>query len=182
MQCSARRSAGELIERTLAIVGGQVITLSDVRRRAGAWAGRPRRAARRTIAGATPRLVDRMLMLREVQRYAPPEPPEARHRRATGGWCARGLLTPIAHARALERGGFTEARVRAWMRDDVRIASYLAQRFAARVAAREEIPSPAIATEIRAVAESSSGPRRRIGCDASRRTDRRSSTVVEPTP
>ena len=39
---------------------------------------------------------------------------------------------------ALDAGGFTEARLRAWVRDDLRIAAYLDQRFAAAGAPTDE--------------------------------------------
>ena len=89
--CSVRPAAqGELIERTLALVGGEAITLSDVR---GALAlglvDVP--AAADQIPAATKRLIDRALMLREVQRYAPAEPALARRRRSGSRRCANGL-------------------------------------------------------------------------------------------
>jgi len=43
----------------------------------------------------------------------------------------RGRLSDAQIAAVLAAGGFTEARLRAWIRDDLRIASYLDQRFAA---------------------------------------------------
>ena len=66
----------ELIERTLAIVGGQPITLSDARAAVvfGLVTGeRPSD----DIPAITGLLVDRELILREVQRYAPPAPADA---------------------------------------------------------------------------------------------------------
>ena len=120
--------AGELIERTLAIVGGQVITLTDLQTTLalGLVDGVD---TRDPIGSATPKLVDRLLVLREVQRYAPPEPADA----AIADRLAqlRQHLSPEVFARTLEAGGFTEARLRAWIRDDLRIAAYLRQRFAA---------------------------------------------------
>jgi hypothetical protein len=119
---------GELIERTLAIVGGQVITLSDVQTAMALGLVEPDHAT--SVNAATLRLVDRMLVLREVQRYLPPEPGEAdidsrldAVRQRLGG--ADQLDS------ALMRGGFTETRLRSWLRDDARIAAYLGQRFAA---------------------------------------------------
>src|SRR5262245_56920255 len=64
---------GELVDRTLAIIGNQVITLSDVRTALDLGLVAPSKGADPVIA-ATERLVDRLLVLREVQRYAPPEP------------------------------------------------------------------------------------------------------------
>lgn len=121
---AAQAPAGELIERTLAIVGGQAVTRSDVE------TARALGLAEGTADEATEALVERALVLREVQRYSPPEPTAAavdermRELTATAGGARE-------FSRVLAQGGFTEARLRAWVRDDLRIASYLSQRFAA---------------------------------------------------
>jgi hypothetical protein len=133
---SEAQGAGELIERTMAIVGNQVITLSDVRTAVAlgliAVSKDPD-----TISPATERLVDRLLILREVQRYAPPEPSDARIEEQLAAVRGR-FATPALLAQALEAGGFTESGIRAWVRDDLRIASYLSQRFAAAVVPGDE--------------------------------------------
>jgi hypothetical protein len=120
--------AGELIERTLAIVGGQVITLSDAR--AAETFGLVEVGASADRVGAlTARLVERELILREVRRYAPPEPPDA----AVDEWLERvrrRFADASAFARVLDATGFTERRLRGWIRDDLRAEAYLAQRFA----------------------------------------------------
>ena len=118
----------ELIERTLALVGGQPITLSDARAAIALGlialpnGGDP-------IANATVQLVDRELVLREVQRYAPPAPEETvvnlRLDDIRKRFPASGALAAL-----LKSHGFTEARLRAWVRDDLRTQAYLAQRFA----------------------------------------------------
>jgi hypothetical protein len=117
--------APTVVDRTLAIVGGRPITLSDARTT----------LALRLIEGAdvdsavVQRLVDRELMLREIERYDPPEPEAAlieagvaAARAVAGG--EEGLQ------RVLRTGGFAEGRLRAWIRDDLRIDAYLQQRFA----------------------------------------------------
>ena len=120
--------SGELIERTLAVVGGQVITLTDVR--TAIALGLVDNGADRSIDAAATRLIDRLLVLREVQRYLPPEPEEAQIDAALDR--IRGRFSSAAEfAAALELGGFNDVRLRAWLRDDVRIAAYLGQRFAA---------------------------------------------------
>jgi hypothetical protein len=115
----------ELIDRTLAIVSGRTITLSDARTAValGLIDGEE------VDAALVQRLVDRELMLREVERYQPPEPPDARVearvdtvRTRAGG--------DEALARMFASGGFTMERLRAWARDDLRIEAYLQQRFA----------------------------------------------------
>ena len=137
---SARaRQPGELIERTMAIVGGQALTLSEVRAAVtlGLVSGLDTSA---DVADATPRLVDRMLMLREVQRYAPPEPPDSDVERELTAVRGR-FATSDLYTRALQAGGFNESRLRSWIRDDLRVAAYLAQRFAA-VTSTEEASDP----------------------------------------
>ena len=126
---ASARQAGELIESTLAIVGGQVITLSDARLAVALRLVEPA-VETSDVAAVTPQLIDRMLMLREVQRYAPPEPPEAEIDAQVGIVTAR-FADAASFARVLAAGGVTQAWVRAWIRDDARIASYLKQRFAA---------------------------------------------------
>jgi hypothetical protein len=146
---SAReQQAGELIERTMAIVGGQVLTLSDVRAAItlGLVSGVETSA---DVSEVTPKLVDRMLMLREVQRYAPPEPLESDIERMLTVARDR-FTTPDLYLRALQSAGFTEARLRAWIRDDLRVASYLNQRFAA-VAAPTDVAGSDPARERAAV-------------------------------
>ena len=116
----------ELIERTMAIVGGQAVTLSDARAAitfklvdvGGSVA--PEQTA-------TARLIVRELMLREVRRYAPPAPTEAAIDARLGE--IRTGFSAASFARALEISGLTEARLRAWVRDDLRTQAYLAQRF-----------------------------------------------------
>ena len=133
---ASQGKASELIERTLAIVANQVITLSDVRTAMALGLVAPAQEAN-PVNGTTERLVDRLLVLREVQRYAPPEPPDARVEEQLAA-VRRRFGTPALYTQALEAGGFTEASVRAWGRDDLRIASYLSQRFAAAVVPGDE--------------------------------------------
>lgn len=123
----ASAQGGELIERTMAIVAGQAITLSDVRTAMALGLLEPSRAA--SVDAATEQLVDRLLVLREVQRYLPPEPSDAQIDAELEK--IRRRLSPTQLAGALSAGGFSEPRLRTWLRDDVRIAAYLGQRFAA---------------------------------------------------
>ena len=117
-------TAQELLDRTLAIVGGSAITLADVR-----TAMALELIETTDVNVATEALVQRVLILREVDRYAPPEPDAGRIDERLSQIRSRvdaARLEPI-----LAAGGFTQARLRAWLRDDLRIASYLDQRFAA---------------------------------------------------
>ena len=117
--------APELVDRTLAIVAGRTVTLSDARTA----------LALGLVEGATvdadvvQRLVDRELMLREIDRYDPLEPTAERidERLAAARAVAGG---EDGLARVLRDGGFAERRLRAWIRDDLRVEAYLQQRFA----------------------------------------------------
>jgi hypothetical protein len=122
----AAAQAPELIDRTLAIVSGRTITLSDARtvQRLGLVEGA-------TIdADVVQRLVDRQLMLIEAERYQPPDPAAGRVEAALAS-ITSGAGGEAALARILAAGGFSLERLRAWVRDDLRIEGYLQQRFAA---------------------------------------------------
>ena len=122
---AAGRTQGALIERTLAIVGGQALTLSDVQTARALKLVDPTDDFSATID----RLVERALVLREVDRYAPPEPDQAAIQQQLDR--VRNQMTGEQFDQVLAAGGFTEGRLRAWLRDDLRIAAYLNQRFAA---------------------------------------------------
>jgi hypothetical protein len=115
----------ELVDRTLAIVVGRTVTLSDAR--TALALGLVEGAA--VDADVVQRLVDRELMLREVDRYDPLEPTAERidERLAAARAVAGG---EDGLARVLRDGGFAERRLRAWIRDDLRVEAYLQQRFA----------------------------------------------------
>lgn len=118
----------QLLDRTMALVGGQPITLSDARAVIALGLVPADRSAD-PVPGVVSRLVDRELVLREVQRYAPPAPAESAvsarlteiKERFTGAETLAGVL---------DRYGFTEVRLTQWIRDDLRTQAYLAQRFA----------------------------------------------------
>ncbi|MCC7123791.1 MAG: hypothetical protein IT178_03020 [Acidobacteria bacterium] len=116
----------QLLDRTLAIVGGRTITQSDARTvlTLGLVDGTDVNRA------LVERLVDRELMLREAERYAPPDPAEAEVAARLAAAEARAGGAD-ALAATLAAGGFTSERLRAWVRDDLRLAAYLAQRFVA---------------------------------------------------
>lgn len=118
----------ELLDRTLAMVGGQPITLSDTRAAIALGLIGPDKTLD-AVTGAARQLVDRELILREVQRYAPASPGEAAVD-ARLEEIRKRLPTAAAFTRLLDLHGFSETRLRAWVRDDVRAQAYLAQRFA----------------------------------------------------
>jgi hypothetical protein len=127
----------EVIDRVLAIVAGQVITLSDV------TAARELRLVSVTGDGDPVRevltkLIDRTLMLDEVERYSPPVPEATAVDRAIAGVRAR-FNSDDAFNAALLRVGFTPRRLREVMSEDLRVTAYLAQRFAIPPLADQEL-------------------------------------------
>ncbi|MFN7917227.1 MAG: hypothetical protein U0Q55_17925 [Vicinamibacterales bacterium] len=119
----------EVIDRVLAVVSGEVITLSDVR------AARELGRVTVTDAGDPVRavlsqLIDRALVLDEVNRFAPPEPAAATIDESLDGVVARAD-SPAAFEAMLVRLGIDRAFVRDLLREDLRIRAYLNQRFTA---------------------------------------------------
>jgi hypothetical protein len=123
-----------LVERTVAVVGGTAITLSDVQ--TALALGLVEGVGPDADAQGLARLVERWLILHEVSRFAPPEPPQADIDARLAAVSARAG-SPDALAALLARGGFTPGRLAAWVRDDLRIAAYLDQRFATAGVASE---------------------------------------------
>jgi hypothetical protein len=122
----------ELLDRTLALVGGQPITLSDARAALALGlidaGGSPN-----PIGETAGRLIRRELILREVQRYAPAPPSESVVEARLADLRKR-FPDGAAMERVLDANGLTAARLHTWVRDDVRIEAYLAQRFASATA------------------------------------------------
>jgi hypothetical protein len=122
------RAAGEIIDRLLSVVDGTPITQSDV---SGAI-----RLGVVTVPAATDpvpavleRLIERRLMLAEVDRYAPPDPADADVDRALEA--VRARVGPAALEAILAQSGSGPDQLRRFLRDDLRIQSYLQQRFGA---------------------------------------------------
>ncbi len=116
----------ELIERTVAVVGGRVVTQSEVDVAVALGLVTP--ALSGPSASAVGAVIDRQLLLLEVARFSPPDPaPAAVQERLAAVGARAGSAAQLAEV--LARGGFTPARLASWVRDDLRIAAYLAQRF-----------------------------------------------------
>ena len=123
------RASGEIIDRVLAVVAGQLITLSDVT--AARDLGLERAdGAPDPIRAILSKLIDRELILAEVDRYAPPEPAAAAVSDAVEQVRAR-FPSPAAFDAALARSGIDEKHLRETLRQDLRIRAYLDQRFPA---------------------------------------------------
>ena len=125
----AHARADEIIERVMAVAAGDVITLSDIRAAQTLGLVKPAEGVEPTRSVLS-QLIDRALILDEVNRYAPPEPSEQAIDASVGDVRARvGSSTDLESA--LLRVGLTEQQLREHLRDDLRIRAYLAQRFAA---------------------------------------------------
>jgi hypothetical protein len=117
----------ETIDRVLAVVGGQVITLTDVTA--------ARELGLQSATGADPvrdilsKLIDRELMLAEVDRYGPPEPARDVVDRELAAIRGR-FANDRAYEAALARSGIDEQHLRETIRQDLRTRAYLDQRFA----------------------------------------------------
>jgi hypothetical protein len=127
--CPLPSARAETIDRVLAILPGQIVTLSDVEAALDLGLVEAPDGGDR-ITGALSALIDRVLMLNEVRRVVPPEPGidainarVARIRQRFG--------SPAALARVLEVRGIDEAVLRLYAADDLRLASYLDERFSA---------------------------------------------------
>ncbi len=117
----------ETIDRVLAVAAGQVIMLTDVTgaRELGLV---PVDGSPDPTRAVLTKLIDRALMLAEVDRYGPPEPSTEALDRAVAEVRAR-FSDRAAFDAALARSGFDERHLRETLRQDLRIRAYLEQRF-----------------------------------------------------
>jgi hypothetical protein len=128
--------AAETIDRVLAVVAGQVILLTDV--------NAARELGLQTAQGSDPvravlsKLIDRQLMLVEVDRYSPPEPTAASIEQAAAEVRAR-FATAEAFESELAHYGIDEQHLRETLRQDLRIRAYLEQRFPPADVRRESL-------------------------------------------
>ena len=127
MLCGAVPS-GETIDRVLAVVAGQVILLSDVTaaRDLGLQTADGEGDPVRVLLN---KMIDRELVLAEVDRYAPPEPDAEAVDRGVETVRAR-VASRQAFETILQRSGIDESHVRETVRQDLRVVAYLNQRFA----------------------------------------------------
>src|SRR3954468_15334767 len=125
----------EIIDRILAVVDGAIIMQSDV-----AVAVRlglvPSGTGPDVTAAALDRLIERQLILSEVDRYAPPDPPEAEIERHVSDIRLRAGTQFDA---VLLLGGIGLEQLRREVRNDLRIDAYLQQRFGAIQPSEDEI-------------------------------------------
>jgi hypothetical protein len=128
--------AAPIIERVLASVSGTLITLGDAHA-AIALGLVETRGTDDPIAAALDQLIERTLMLEEVERYAPPEPdPAALDARLAELRARLSSAQPLD--RALEAYGLTPQALRSIARDDLRLSAYIDQRFAPSIPATDD--------------------------------------------
>lgn len=113
---------GLTVDALAATVGTHIIMLSDVR-----LARDLETPGVATDEALLVELVNRSLMLAEVERFQQPDPPATAVDAALEA--RRTQLGPAAWAAMLRRDGVDEAYLRAYLRDDLRLETYLGQRF-----------------------------------------------------
>lgn len=118
----------EIIDRVLAVVAGQPVTLSDVNAASMLKLVIPAANQTDPIGAVLDRLIERTLILGEVDRYQPPEPAvEEIDRRYAG--LAQRVGGEAALRRVFAVTGMTSDQLRRWIRDDLRMETYFNQRF-----------------------------------------------------
>lgn len=122
-----RMVRAETIDRLLAVVAGQLIMLSDVTAATDLGLQSADGAAD-PVRDVLSKLIDRELVLAEVDRYSPPEPTaEAVDREVQR--VRQRFPSQSAFDSALARSGIDEAHLRETLRQDLRMGAYLDQRF-----------------------------------------------------
>ena len=118
----------EVIDRILAVVGGEIITLSDARA-ALRFGLLPPDVSADPVGAALQRLIDRRLILAEVERYRPAEPSAEAVEAGVAAVRAR-FPDAAAFDAALGQTALSREGLRRIVRDNLRIESYIDQRFA----------------------------------------------------
>jgi hypothetical protein len=198
---------GQLVDRLVAIVAEQAITLSDVRAArtfglvraivsvgaggsasaggsgntsGGGGVGASARASELTDEVLVEKLVDRELMRAEIERFGMPQPPaDALDARVRE---VRARFASVeAWSSALEECGLSESRLRAWVADDWRIEQYLQQRFdAAAQPTDDEVQQYYLSREREFATDGRPRPFEEVRDEARRRlTDVRRRTLVD---
>ncbi|HLG58074.1 MAG TPA: hypothetical protein VI485_22195 [Vicinamibacterales bacterium] len=121
--CPSFASAQQLLDKVLARIGIEAITRTDVQ--AGVGLGLVE-ATSADDPAALLQVVERQLVLNEVARFPPAEPPAAEIDQQVA---AMKMRAGAALEDLLRSTGLDESRVRALARDTLRIRAYLAQRF-----------------------------------------------------
>jgi hypothetical protein len=151
--CTTAVGRAEIIDRIMAVVGGQPVTLSDVNAALAFRLTQPPAGTGDPLAYVLDRLIDRNLMLAEVDRFQPPEPAPVEISLRIDELEQRAGSAE-AFGRALAVTGTTRDQLRRQIRDDLRMATYLNQRFGTNPDLAERISAIAAWTaELRRRAE-----------------------------
>jgi hypothetical protein len=123
--CLQLVSHAQVLDRIVAVVDGAPITQSDVN--AAMQLGVVSvPSSTDAVAATVDALVERQLILEEVERYAPPEPADVEIDRRVAEIRTRlGSRLPTVLAEV----GLSDDQLRRQMRDNLRIEAYLQQRF-----------------------------------------------------
>ncbi|OFV89784.1 MAG: hypothetical protein A3G76_03175 [Acidobacteria bacterium RIFCSPLOWO2_12_FULL_65_11] len=133
----ADATRAEVIDRLLAVVGGELIMLSDVSAARDLGLVKPGPSAD-PIREVLSHLIDRQLQLIEVERYAPREPTSEEVDREIQNVRARHPSQEAFDA-VLARSGITVPQLGKRLRDDLRIQAYLDQRFSTAADRRQRL-------------------------------------------
>jgi hypothetical protein len=137
LACGAGVVHAEVIDRVLAVVAGDLITLSDVTAARDLGFVRPPDTGD-PVRAVLSSLIDRALVLAEVDRYAPPEPSAEAVDRGVAEVRARFASDQTLDA-ALARSGLDASKLRGIVRQNLRIQAYEEQRFTAAAPTEAEL-------------------------------------------
>ena len=136
LMAGASSASAEVIDRVLAVVEGQIITLSDAKA-ALKFGLVPQDISADPIDAAMKRLIERRLMQAEVERYGPPEPsPETVEGQIAA--VRERFKDALAFETALNQSALSIEELRRFMRDSLRIQEYIRQRFTSSIDPPEE--------------------------------------------
>jgi len=127
----ASAARADIIDRVVAVVDGHLITMSDVRTITALHLLDPASPASPVEAGRDPgveHLIDRILVLEEVERYAP-APPDDKAIDARLATIAEANGSAAQLEERLHELGVSPAWLRQWATDSMRIRAYVDQRF-----------------------------------------------------
>lgn len=128
----------EIIDRLMAVVNGEALTLSDVNAASMLQLLTPETNRPDRASAVLDRLIERTLIMGEVDRYQPPEPaPEEVQRRYSA--VAQRAGSDANLQRIFAETGMTSDQLRRWVRDDLRMETYFNQRFGTTDPAREKM-------------------------------------------
>lgn len=145
---SGIRDSDEVIDRLMAVVSGRTITLSDVTA-AGLFHLVQVPPGTTDAAGYTvERLVERTLILAEVDRFQPPEPDPIEITIRVDA-LEREAGSAAAFDKRLAVTGMTREQLRRHIRDELRITTYLNQRFGGPETAERQASVTAWIEELR---------------------------------